>query len=354
MIASSPAVTSPPAVAVTSPPSLPEPPLDRQRALAELERRHPDLWRAGQLGRAASLPVWPTGYDALSAQLPGGGWPVGAVTELLVPDSGVGEVRLLRPALQSLAEAGRRLIWIGAPHALNAPALAAWGLPARQVYWVRAEEGQEGAEGGARQAATKGRRLGRQAGQGARQAIQQATRQADLLWAAEQVLRSQAFGGVLVWLPSARPEAVRRLQVLAQASEAVVWVCRPAAALRESSPAVLRLLLSPLPGNALSIVFHKRRGPVRDTPLILPLGAMPAVPAGRSALSASASESTSGSTSESMSESMSESRSESRSGSAHESANESPHESPHESDHAVLDRGASAAPAAGRAAPQLA
>ncbi len=317
MIASSPAVTSPPAV--TSLPSLPEPPIDRQRALAELERRHPDLWRAGQLGRAASLPVWPTGYDALSAQLPGGGWPVGAVTELLVPDNGVGEVRLLRPSLQSLTEAGRRLVWIGAPHALNAPALAAWGLPARQVYWVRAGEGEEGA---ARHAATKGRRLGRQAGQAARQAAQQA----DLLWAAEQVLRSQAFGGVLVWLPSARPEAVRRLQVLAQASEAVVWVCRPAAALRESSPAVLRLLVSPLPGNALSIVFHKRRGPVRDTPLILPLGAMPAVPAGRSAMSGSVPDSVSGAANESI----------------------------HESDHAVLDRGASAAPAAGRAAPQLA
>lgn len=310
MIASSPAITSPP--------SLPEPPPDRQRALAELERRHPDLWRAGQLGRAASLPVWPTGYDALSAQLPGGGWPVGAVTELLVPDTGVGEVRLLRPALQSLTEAGRRLIWIGAPHAVNAPALAAWGLPARQVYWVRAAEKEEGA---ARQASARGRRPVRHASQAGL-----AGQQADLLWAAEQVLRSQAFGGVLVWLPSARPEAVRRLQVLAQASEAVVWVCRPAAALRESSPAVLRLLLAPLPGNALSIVFHKRRGPVRDTPLILPLGTMPAVPAGRSAMSEAASD----------------------------TANEAANEPLHESDHAVLDRGASAAPAAGRAAPHLA
>lgn len=314
MIASSPAVTSPP--------SLPESPLDRQRALAELERRHPDLWRAGQLGRTASLPVWPTGYDALSAQLPGGGWPVGAVTELLVPDNGVGEVRLLRPALQSLTEAGRRLIWIGAPHALNAPALAAWGLPVRQVYWVRAGEKEMVA---ARQAFARGRRPARQAGQ-----TGLAGQQADLLWAAEQVLRSQAFGGVLVWLPSARPEAVRRLQVLAQASEAVVWVCRPAAALRESSPAVLRLLLAPLPGNALSIVFHKRRGPVRDTPLILPLGAMPAVPAGRSAVSEAASET------------------------ANAAATAAANEPLHESDHAVLDRGASAAPAAGRAAPHLA
>lgn len=273
---------------------------DRHAALAELERQHPGLWRAGQLGQTAALPVWPTGHDALSAELPGGGWPVGAVTELLHADSGVGELRLLRPALCSLAQAGRRLAWIGPPHAPNAMGLAAWGLPSRDIYWVRTE-----ADAG-----------------GSAQAQARANRQADLLWAAEQVLRSQAFGGVLVWLPSARPEAVRRLQVLAQASETVVWVWRPATALRESSPAVLRLLLSPVPGNALSIVFHKRRGPVRDTPLVLPLDAMAAIPPGRSAAVPA---------------------------SPQPSRPSSP-----VSDHAVLDRRTSAAPAAGRAAANLA
>ncbi|GAB7547824.1 translesion DNA synthesis-associated protein ImuA [Cupriavidus sp. 8B] len=289
---------------------LAQPPVaDRQGALDALEQRYPGLWRAGQLGhlgRAGSVPALPTGHDALSAELPGGGWPVGALTELLLADPGVGELRLLRPALLALAAAQRRLALIGPPYLPNAMCLAEWGLPARQLYWVRPPAGAS-----------------------------RAAAQADVLWAAEQVLRSQAFGGVMVWLPTARPEALRRLQVLAQAGDGVVWACRPASVLRESSPAVLRLLLSPARGNAVSIGFHKRRGPVRDTPLVLSLGEMMAVPDRAPSLPLSSpalvapvpSYSPVSRTSQTI---------------AGEHA------------HVVLDRGASAAPVAGRAAAELA
>jgi len=40
-----------------------------------------------------------TGYPALSRDLPGGGWPAGALVDLLVRQTGVGELRLLRPPL---------------------------------------------------------------------------------------------------------------------------------------------------------------------------------------------------------------------------------------------------------------
>lgn len=50
----------------------PAAPAPRQQALSALEQRYPGLWRAGQLGRAGSAAVCPTGYDALSAELPGG------------------------------------------------------------------------------------------------------------------------------------------------------------------------------------------------------------------------------------------------------------------------------------------
>lgn len=270
---------------------------ERQQALSALEQRYPGLWRAGQLGRAGGAAVCPTGYDALSAELPGGGWPAGGLTELLTTQGGAGEMRLLLPALRTLAGAGRRIALVAPPYLPNAMGLAAAGLPARQCYWVRAPA------------------------EAAR-----AAQQADMLWAAEQVLRSQAFGGVLVWLPAARPEALRRLQVLAQAGDAVAWALRPATALRESSPAVLRLLLAPLPGNMLSITFHKRRGPVRDTPLLLRLDGMAAatraaawpVPAGAPA------------------------------------GPEPLAQSSQLSSDAVLDRGAPAAPAPGRPAAQLA
>ncbi|MGO4307957.1 translesion DNA synthesis-associated protein ImuA [Cupriavidus sp. RAF12] len=282
----------------TLPPPLSGP--GRRVAVSELEHRYPGLWRAGQLGRAGRLPVCPTGYGALTAELPGGGWPTGAVTELLLAQDGAGELRLLMPALRTLTAAGRRVGLVNPPYLPNAAGLADGRLPARQLYWVRPS-----AE------ATL------------------ASRRTDMLWAAEQMLRSQAFGAVLVWLAGARPEALRRLQVLAQAGDTVVWALRPLRVLHESSPAMLRLALSPLPGNVMSIVFHKRRGPVRDTPLLLPLDGMAHVP-GRAAAPAG-----------------------------------SPVVSPavaagpdHVHDHAgvahVLDRGAPAAPVAGRVATELA
>lgn len=45
-----------------------------------------------------------TGYLAQSEELPGGGWPVGALVDLLVQQAGVGEMRFLRPALGTLGK----------------------------------------------------------------------------------------------------------------------------------------------------------------------------------------------------------------------------------------------------------
>ena len=64
------------------------------------ERIHPP-WRATQLARGAARCL-PTGHAALSAELPDGGWPMGSLVELLSPHPGVGEIRLLRPALSQL------------------------------------------------------------------------------------------------------------------------------------------------------------------------------------------------------------------------------------------------------------
>jgi len=274
-----------------------------RESVRALEQRYPGLWRAGQLGRAGRLPVCPTGYDALTAELPGGGWPAGAVTELLLAQDGAGELRLLMPALRTLAAGGRRIGLVNPPCLPNAASLADGRLPARQLYWVRPPA-----------AATL------------------ASQRTDMLWAAEQMLRSQAFGAVLVWLGRARPEALRRLQVLAQAGDTVVWALRPLRVLQESSSAVLRLALSPLPGNRMSIAFHKRRGPARDTPLVLPLEGMGHVPerTGVPAVLPAVSPTVSPTVSPAM-----------------------PVGADHVA-HDVLDRGASAAPVAGRAAAELA
>jgi protein ImuA len=133
--------------------------MDAPSLLAAPEKLHPSLWRASQLARASARCV-DTGHTALSAQLPGGGWPLSTLVDLLVQQPGVGELRLLSPALVSVAQ--RAIVLVDPPHPPQTLALAGLGLAPSQVIWIRS--------GG---------------------------RTADALWAAEQVLRSATCGAVL-------------------------------------------------------------------------------------------------------------------------------------------------------------
>ncbi len=196
------------------------------------EALHPSLWLASQLAHSANRCA-DTGFAALSAQLPGGGWPSGTLIDLLVQQPGIGELRLLRPALAALGQ--RPIVLLQPPHAPQALALAALGLPPSQLIWLRS-----GAKSG------------------------------DALWAAEQVLRSGCCGALLFWQQHVRGEALRRLHLAAQSGETLFWMLRPLSAAQDSSPAPLRLSLRPAPGG-IDIGFVKRRGPQRDAPLFLPL-----------------------------------------------------------------------------------
>jgi protein ImuA len=203
---------------------------------------HADVWHAHTLSRTA-LPVLATGDAALDAQLPGGGWPIGALTEILQPAGVHSEWRLLLPAL---ARSGSGpVLLVGAPHQPFAPALAAQGLAAARLLWV------------------------------------QAGAVAARLWAAEQGLRCAEVNAVLVWLPQARSEALRRLQMAAAEYSKLLFVMRPAAVQEEASPAALRLHLQPQTAPAppasplaadvdtLQVQVLKRRGPPLDKPLQL-------------------------------------------------------------------------------------
>src|SRR3569833_3333005 len=58
--------------------------------------RHPAIWRGRS---AAQVSVVPSGFPALDAALPGGGWPSAGLIEILVSHLGVGELNVLLPAL---------------------------------------------------------------------------------------------------------------------------------------------------------------------------------------------------------------------------------------------------------------
>jgi protein ImuA len=209
-------------------------------ATASLESLHPALWRASQLARGHTRCV-DTGHLALSNQLPGGGWPMGTMVDLMVQQPGIGEMRLLAPALKKVA--GRRVVLLQPPHTPQAIALAGLGLPPSSLLWLRAE------------------------------------RTADSLWAAEQVLRSGSCGALVFWPDNrsssarqahVRAESLRRLHLAAQHGETLFFLMRPLAAAEDPSPAPLRLSIRPAPGG-IDIGFVKRQGPARDDALFLPL-----------------------------------------------------------------------------------
>ena len=221
----------------------------------------PSVWRADALAHSAGTVVT-TGSSLLDAQLPGGGWPVGAIVEILqVQNSPHGspqsrlkdglhgghcEWRLLLPALihLTLASSGA-LVLVGAPHAPFCPGLAGQGLDTRRLLCINT--------------ATPASRL----------------------WATEQALRCADVAAVLAWFPQVgtgqvRPGQLRRLQMAASTHAKLLFVMRPESAREASSPAVLRLLVSGASNRADlanhdALVLHilKRRGPPLVQPLLL-------------------------------------------------------------------------------------
>lgn len=128
--------------------------------LQRLLRDHA-VWR-GEDFRARACPdeaILPTGFPLLDEQLPGGGWRPGMLVEILLPYPGIGETRLLLPALSALSRRGRWLAWVAPPWIPYAPALLAAGVDLQYLLVVRPASDQ------------------------------------DALWAAEQALRDA--GGVL-------------------------------------------------------------------------------------------------------------------------------------------------------------
>jgi cell division inhibitor SulA/protein ImuA len=193
----------------------------------------PDIRRGGELARVASASV-PTGFPQLDAALPGNGWPTGSLAELLPSHEGIGELRILGPALAALARAGKRLAWIAPPYLPYAPALAAARIDLAQILIVKTRTAR------------------------------------DALWAAEQALHSAVCGAVLVWPAAVKYVALRRLQLAAERSQTMTVLFRSPDVASEPSPAVLRLALQTAVGG-LAVQILKRRGAVCERPMLVTL-----------------------------------------------------------------------------------
>ena len=223
--------------------------------LVERSSASASLWRAHQLSPPSNA-VTASGFAALDAELPGGGWPHRVLTELLLPHPGLGELRLLVPALariagatDSSAESGRSVMLFDPPAALCGSALVQLGVDAQQLLVVYGREGARAAAG-----------------------LRRLLSSADLLWALEQALKSGHVGAVLAWLPQRlKADALRRLQLAAQSHDGPAFLFREVDARVKPSAAPLRLLLQGAGIDRLSVRVLKRRGPPLTQPLMLAL-----------------------------------------------------------------------------------
>jgi len=203
--------------------SAPEPVLDELL-------RSPHLWRGDSQAEVA-VPSVATGFAALDALLPGGGWPRAALVELLVPRPGVGELSLLMPALGRLSGTDQWIALVSPPYVPYAPALAAAGIDLARVVIVRAGDG------------------------------------ADTLWAMEQALGSGSCSAVIGWPSFVNERSLRRLQLAAEAGRAL-GLYFSAGEATSSSLAALRLQLTP-EGDRLRVRVLKVRGSGIGTKLLL-------------------------------------------------------------------------------------
>ena len=184
------------------------------------------VWR----GRTEAAPAGlSTGLAALDAVLPCAGWPAGALSEVLHPADGVGELEMLWPALSQLSANGRVTL-VAPPYLPCAPAWHAAGIRLEALQVIDA----------------RGR---------------------DAWWAAEQCLRSGACAAVLCWPGQVDDRVLRRLQVAAEAGQAYGFALRHSNAAANPSPAALRVSIEP--GAPRQVRVIKCRGglaPPRPVP----------------------------------------------------------------------------------------
>jgi cell division inhibitor SulA/protein ImuA len=190
---------------------------------------NPRVWRGrDQAGRRAGLA---SGYPELDRHLPGGGWPRESLTEVLTEHYGIGELRLLMPALarlstetstQDFTEPGW-IAWVAPPFQPYPPALQQCGIDLSRMLIVRPRDDSE------------------------------------ILWSAEQALSSGTCAAVLLWPSILDDQASRRLQLAAEKGRSWAIAFRPLAARRQPSAAALRLELHP-DGQATRVHILKSRG----------------------------------------------------------------------------------------------
>jgi cell division inhibitor SulA len=181
---------------------------------------HPLLWRGKQVSHR--MPTLSTGHARLDEALPGGGWPLGAITELINDTTGCGELSLLLPLLARLSRENHWISMIDPPWIPYPPALHGHGLALEKLLLIRTQNRGES------------------------------------LWACEQVVRGISGGAMLAWPDTPSFSELRRLQLAAERTQKTVFLFQDSKAASTSSPAALRLQLTADDGDLLIRILKCR------------------------------------------------------------------------------------------------
>lgn len=179
--------------------------------------RNTAIWKGRSRYELSHAKGLSTGFEELDEALPGQGWPLGSVIEIIVERYGLGELTLFMPALVRLSNQSKEnnrgwILWVAPPFIPYAPALTSHGLDLGNLLLVHPKN--------------------------------TAFDHHDALWAVEHSLRSGSCLAVLAWVEQADDTALRRLQLAAEESGCLLVLFRPLGTKKLQSPAALRLTLS--------------------------------------------------------------------------------------------------------------
>jgi hypothetical protein len=166
-----------------------------------------------------------TGFADLDRVLAVGGWPLGTTTEIGLADDGIGELRLLLPALRNTLDQSKpHMVWIAPPYLPYSQALIKQHIDPDNLIIVAPKN------------------------------------IADTLWAMEQILLADNCSVLFSWTGkhNLSQKQTRRLQLAAEKSGTWHVQFRDHRCLQQASAARMRLALASTPAGRLSVTVNKQ------------------------------------------------------------------------------------------------
>ena len=189
--------------------------------------RETGLWKASKIDNEYGLTM-SSGFEILDKELPGLGWPQSGVTEVLYDRTGIGELKLMMPAISRLSRSQNRWIaLIDPPHIPYAPALEHEGVNLARLLIITQKT------------------------------------QGDYLWALEKSISSKSCRAVIAWPNQIKDAQVRRLQVASREGNCWTILLRSERLASRTSPAELRVRLRSCPSaesTNMRVKILKRHG----------------------------------------------------------------------------------------------